>query len=162
MKDTIEKAKVIAWINEKIEIVCESERTRYGFRHLAYLMFNGIEQDKAKCCYYNRTWESFEFQSVAKELIRKTKCLSEEERKFCNEWLDGDRTDWSGFKTISAFAKLGELFCDNQKDKNDWKARMLKAGLENKGFEMPEDWNTLDEDTKQVRLNAVIGVLDSK
>jgi hypothetical protein len=54
---------------------------------------------------------------------------------------------------------MGELFCDNQKDKNDWKVRMLKAGLENKGLIMPEDWNTLDEDTKQARLDGVIKIM---
>jgi hypothetical protein len=59
-------------------------------------------------------------------------------------------------------AKMGELLCDNQKDKNDWKARMLKAGLGNSGLEMPEDWDTLDEDTKQARLDGVIKIMSEK
>lgn len=146
-------------ITEKIEIVCESERTRYGFRHLATLLIDGIEQEKHKCCYYNRTWERFEFQSVAKGLVSKSKELSEEEKKICNDYLDGDRTDWSDFKAVNMVAKLGDLFCDNQKDKNDWKKRMLVAGLGNKGLEMPDDWDTLDEDTKQARLDGVIKIM---
>lgn len=51
-------------------IVCNSENTRYGFRHLASLMFKGNEIDKTKCCYYNRTWERFEFESVCKKLLK--------------------------------------------------------------------------------------------
>ena len=55
-------------INDYIEIVCESQRTRYGFRHLATLLINGIERDTAKCTYQNRTWESYEFQSVLRKI----------------------------------------------------------------------------------------------
>jgi len=143
-------------ISERIEIVCESQSTRSGFRHLATLLFNGIEQESTKVCYLNRTWERFEFQTVAKRLIEKSKVLSDDEKKMCSEWLDGDRTDWSAFKTVNAIAQMGELFCDNQKDKNDWKARMLKAGLENQGLQMPDDWDNLDEDTKTARLDKVM------
>lgn len=146
-------------INEKIEVVCESQRTRSGFRHLATLMIDGRERDTAKCCYQNRTWESYEFQSVLSRLIDKSTSLSVEEKKFCNDWIHGDHTDWSGFKAISMVAKMGDLFCDNQKDKNDWKARMLKAGLGNSGLEMPEDWDNLDEETKQARLDSVIELM---
>ena len=149
-------------ITKDIEVVCESESTRSGFRHLATLMRNGIEQEKAKCCYQNRTWERYQFQCVLNKLVEKSTNLSEEEKKVCKEFIDGDRTDWSDFKTTKMVAQLGELFCDNQKDKNDWKARMLKAGLENKGLIMPDDWDTLDEDTKTARLDAVIGVMGEK
>jgi hypothetical protein len=65
-------------------------------------------------------------------------------------------------KTISAVMALGEIFADNQKDKNDWKERMLRAGLEGQGLNMPDDWATLDEDERQRRLDGVIGVLGDK
>jgi len=61
-------------------------------------------------------------------------------------------------KSIGMVASLGDVFCDNQKDKNDWKARMLKAGLENKGLTMPDDWDTLSENEKEKRLNGVIDI----
>jgi hypothetical protein len=51
-------------------IVCNSENTRYGFRHLASLIHKCLEIDKTKCCYYNRTWERFEFESVCKKLLK--------------------------------------------------------------------------------------------
>ena len=149
-------------INEKIEIVCESQKTRSGFRHLATLLFNGIEQEKAKCCYLNRTWERYEFQTVLIEVGNKAfknKIISEEQRKEICEFSEKDHTDWSDFKAVSMVAKVGDILCENQKDKNDWKARMLKAGFENKGLIMPDDWETLDENTKGERLNAVIKLL---
>jgi hypothetical protein len=146
-------------ITKDIEVVCESQRTKSGFRHLATLMKNGREQDTAKCCYLNRTWERYEFQSVLSKLVDKTSYLSDDEKKICEDFIEGDQTDWSDFKMVSNIAKLGDLFCDNQKDKNDWKERMLKAGFENKGLIMPDDWNTLDEETKQKRLDSVIELM---
>jgi hypothetical protein len=59
-------------------------------------------------------------------------------------------------KTISMIASLGDIFANNQKESNDWKTRMLKAGLENKGLIMPEDWDTLSESEKEARLNGAI------
>ena len=150
-------------ITEHIEIVCESQKTRNGFRHIATLLRDGYEQEKGKCCYLNRTWERYEFQSVLNEVVNKAvknKVISEEEEKLCKEFIDGDQTDWSGFKAVSMVAKLGEVFCQDKKEQNDWKARMIKAGLENKGLNMPEDWDTLSEEEKERRLNLVIGVLD--
>lgn len=144
-------------ITPEIEVVCDSERTRYGFRHLATLFINGIEREKDKCCYYNRTWERYEYQSVLYNVINKAfknKILTEEQKKICDEFIEGDHTDWTPFKTVSNVAKLGEVFCDNQKDKNDWKKRMLKAGLPE--LDIPEDWDTLSEDEKGKRLDKVI------
>lgn len=149
-------------ITEDIEVVCESQRTRSGFRHLATLLINGIEREKDKACYLNRTWERYQFQTVLSGVVSKAfrnKIISEEQKKVCDEFVDGDHTDWSDFKAVSMVAKIGDLFCDNQKDKNDWKARMLKAGFENKGLQIPDDWDELDENTKQARLNAVIEVM---
>jgi len=151
-------------ITKEIEVVCESQSTRYGFRHLATLLKNGIERQTGKCTYQNRTWESYEFQSVLNEVVNKAfhnKVISEDELKVCKEFIDGNHTDWSDFKMTSMVAKMGEVLCQDQKEKNDWKARMLKAGLENKGLIMPDDWEELDEDTKQKRLDSVINVMNN-
>jgi hypothetical protein len=37
---------------------------------------------------------------------------------------------------------------------------MLKAGIQ--GLDIPEDWDELDEDTKEARLNGVIEVMGDK
>ncbi|KKM75922.1 hypothetical protein LCGC14_1385390 [marine sediment metagenome] len=150
-------------ISKRIEVVAKSEKTRSGFRHLATLFVDGDEAENAKATYQNRTWEAYEFESVLIAVANKAfenKVISEEQRDEIVKFSKGDRTDWSEFKTISMVAKLGEVFGETKKEKNDWKARMLKAGLENKGLSMPEDWDELDEDTKQKRLDGVIKIMD--
>lgn len=69
-------------VNDKIVIVCDWVNTRYGFRHDAKLFVNGLEHgDKAKCCYYNRTWEKFEFETVIHKLLEETDALTESEKE---------------------------------------------------------------------------------
>jgi hypothetical protein len=57
-------------LNNEYSIVCNYQNTRYGFRHLATLHKNGYEIAKDKICYYNRTWESFEYESILKRIIK--------------------------------------------------------------------------------------------
>jgi hypothetical protein len=76
-------------VNENIEIVCDSVGTRYGFRHDARLFVNGYEKEKAKCCYYNRTWERFTFESVVLKLIEQTDYLTEAEKEQFKATLRG-------------------------------------------------------------------------
>jgi hypothetical protein len=75
-------------IDESRSIVCEWQNTRYGFRHLATLMVNGYSTNtKAKCCYYNRTWESFEFESVLRSLLEDIENITAEQRsELINKW----------------------------------------------------------------------------
>ena len=79
-------------INENAEIVCDSVNTRNGFRHDARLFINGYEDEKAKCCYYNRTWERFKFESVILILLDKTKKLSEAEKTEFKEKMKNTRS----------------------------------------------------------------------
>jgi len=65
----------------------------------------------------------------------------------------------SSLKTIALVASLGDIFGKNQKESNDWKARMLKAGLEGRGLIMPDDWDSLSEETKQARLDDALAQL---
>ena len=150
-------------INKNIEVVCEWQNTRYGFRHLATLLIKGNEVDTAKCCYYNRTWERYEFESVLKKLANKTKVFDDSKKEEFNAFIKNQGVVESKevdkqFKNISNVMALGEIFGQTQKEKNDWKVRMLKAGLGGKGLIMPDDWNELDEDTKEKRLNGNIKV----
>lgn len=145
-------------INQKIEVVCDWKKTRNGFKHTAKLLINGSEEEETKVCYLNRTWEKYEYQTVLIQLINKSKVLTKEEKAECLTWADGDRTDWSGFNSIAMVAKMGEIFADTKEQKNDWKKRMLKAGL-GEGLNIPEDWDTLTEDEKERRLNGAIDSL---
>jgi len=58
-------------LNDVYSVVCESQDTRTGFRHVAVLLKNGEEIDRTKCTYQNRTWERFTFQTVLCDLIDK-------------------------------------------------------------------------------------------
>lgn len=145
-------------INKRIEIVCNSESTSYGFRHLATLFVDGVESTKGKCTYQNRTWESYEFQSVLFNVVNKSE-LSEKDKKICKKYIDTYKESDSMFRTTVGIAKLGDLFCDNKTDKNAWKKRMLNAGLKNSGLSFPDDWDELSEDVKEDRLKKVMEVM---
>lgn len=142
-------------INDRIEIVCKVENARDGFRHRATLFIDGQEKESTTTHYINRTWESYEFQSVMQKLVDKSAYLSEAEKDITRKWLQGDRTDWSSFKTTAMVMKMGEVIGKDEKEKNDWKVRMLKAGLGNQGLEMPDDWDTLSEKEKSTRLDKI-------
>ena len=150
-------------IKKGLQVVCESVNTRNGFKHTAKLIVNGLDRDETKCCYLNRTWEAYTYQSVLQKLCEKAEWLSDAERKLFakkieKNWQEEDRKkNASTFKTIGMIAKMGEVFhAGDQKATNDWKERMIKAGLGDKGLIMPEDWNELSEDVKEARLNAAI------
>ena len=67
-------------LDKNTEVICEWKKTRMAFKHVATLMINGYEEDSAKICYQNRTWEGFEFESVLNKLLDKTKVLTERKR----------------------------------------------------------------------------------
>ena len=153
-------------ITSMLSAVCRSEKTRYGFRHLATLQRNGWQDlASAKCCYHNRTWERYTFESVLRELYNNSQFhLSPyEARKFRTTIKNGGKAEAEKFdkhcNTVKAFAQLGALFNDNTKDKNDWQARILKAGLGHLGLTMPEDWDSLTEKEKSTRLDNVLATL---
>lgn len=54
---------------------CESWSNSRAWGHRAVLMQNGCEIQDQKCRYYNRTWESWQYQSVCEYAV-----LSEIER----------------------------------------------------------------------------------
>jgi hypothetical protein len=74
--------------------------------------------------------------------------------------IDGDKIEdkdeTSFMRTVGNVAALASIFCNSPAESNDWKARMLKAGLP--GLSMPDDWDTLSEDEKTRRLDQVVSV----
>ena len=149
-------------VNNKITLVGNTENTRSGFRHRATLLINGNEVDQTTVSYQNRTWESYEYQTALQRLVDKTSRLSPQEKVMVKKWLEGDRTDWSGMNMTGMVAGLGDIFGNTPKEKNDWKARMLKAGLGTKGLSFPEGFDTLPEAERTARLDKVLGVLKEK
>jgi len=159
-------------INNKIKIEAEYYETRYSWGHKASLYINNHKVEHDKIRYYNRTWESYQFQSILNSIInkglknllitREEKAIADaaiKDENFQTHRKEAEETK-SEFKSIAMIASLGNIFGETQKEKNDWKARMLKAGLVHKGLNMPDDWDTLSEDEKQARLDKVIGELN--
>ena len=148
-------------INKKIEIVCQAKKTRNGFKHIATLMINNCDYESVKICYLNRTWEKYEYQSVLEKLVDQTKVLSEKEKKKAKMFIENYQES-NNFKAIGLAMAMGNILCQTQKGKNDWQEKMLKAGLGNKGLIMPENWNELNEKTKNERLTGIKNMLLEK
>ena len=97
---------------------CYGQGTSYGFRHICTLGYNDTTVARyvrddiiAKACYYNRTWESFKYETVLikgienlneskevkeklhKILIEKT---AEDEREKCEQQVKAFENLWNG------------------------------------------------------------------
>ena len=85
---------------------CTFEGTRYGFRHLCILIYYDLNDDTIdgsahdKCCYYNRTWESYPYRTV----MRKTVMRAIDERK------QSIRADILREFNVNTLNNRGELF----------------------------------------------------
>ena len=88
--------------------------------------------------------------------------LTEEEQKMGKAFTNKSHYDPEPFKSTAMVAKMGDIFGKTTKEKNDWKLRMIKAGLGNAGLSIPEDWDTLSEKTKQDRLDKIIKFMGKK
>ena len=146
-------------LSNDIHIDCETYDTRYSWGHKAYLYVNGIEETYKKITYYNRTWEAYTYQSILSCIVDEVsnKIISKEDKAKYQAMIASDSfsQDKDVFKSIAMIAKMGELLTNTQSEANDWKARMLKAGM-GEGLRMPDDWGTLSEDDKQARLDRAI------
>jgi len=145
---------------DEYEIHCFARRNKHGFTHRAIVWLGEEKIAEVKCQYYNRTWERFEFESVISNVLRKAGKTHEHIKEILDNLANENHKEINRtFGSVALVAKMGEVFGQTTKEKNDWKARMLKAGLGNMGLTMPEDWENLDEETKQARLDAVINHL---
>lgn len=68
--------------------------------------------------------------------------------------------DGSGMlKTVAMVAALGQVFCSGEKEQNDWKLRMMKAGLTNQGLSVPDNFDSLPESERTRRLDAALAAI---
>jgi hypothetical protein len=139
-------------VSKDVTVVCNSGKTRNGFKHTCTLYVNGQERESAKINYLNRTWESFDFEST---LLRLADSLPDDQKHLLKDYISNySGHDDSMLRTTAMVAKMGEIFGKDKKESNDWKKRMLKAGLPE--HDIPDDWDSLSEDEKERRLNLVI------
>ena len=73
-------------LDPEYTVTTYSESTRNGFRHVAILFRNGYEVNKATANYLNRTWESYDFQTVLHKLLDKS--FDKDKAKVLKEDLD--------------------------------------------------------------------------
>lgn len=146
-------------LNEHYTVVCEWKKTRMAFKHEATILRDGVSVYTTKICYQNRTWESYEYQSVLHKAIEKY--FDKAQAKAFMDKVDGKGVEMvnQDLGMIAGIAKLGNLLCEKPEEKNAWKLRMLKAGLANKGLSFPDDWDTLPEAEKQRRLDGAIATM---
>jgi len=138
---------------------CWWEDTRYGFRHLCVLYKDGRSMATEKACYYNRTWECYEFQSVISRAVEKIKdYLKPSEYKALRYYIDHQREEeekekvLGKFSGLAAITKMAAIMAPDQKAANESRRRILEA---TPGISFPDDWDTLPEEEKTRRLDAV-------
>jgi len=155
-------------VNDQLCMGAETYETRNSWGHKAYLyrVRRPAENDEliesVRVRYYNRTWERYQFESALEMLIDKAlkkRSITTAEHETLKNYIKNYQEP-NTFEPLVRIAKMGEFFGNTPKEKNDWKTRMLKAGLP--GLDMPEDWESLDEAEKEVRLNKVIEELGTK
>lgn len=73
-----------------------------------------------------------------------------------------EKNDGGMLKTIGMVMAMGSvLMNDDQKETNDFRLRMIKAGLPAGAIHMPEDWDSLPEEEKTKRLDQIQKLFNS-
>ena len=156
-------------INDSYQINCYYDRTRYGFRHIAKLMrikdsagaSDYTEIDRAKVCYYNRTWESFEYETVISCLLDRAKIMTKEQKaEYMSALRRGELSRINAmFGFIGAMAQASSLLADSPKEANDRKEGVLKSALGSQGLIMPDTWQ--NEEARTSALDGAIKMLQT-
>ena len=142
-------------LSKDYEVICNWKKTRNGFKHTATLCKNNNSVSETKICYLNRTWESFEYESVLHKVINAY--FDEKQAKKYIKKLKAPENEQ--FKAVSMVCALGEIMCNKQEEKNKFKKRILGTI---KGIDFPQDWEKLLEKEKEKRLNGGIEQLERK
>jgi hypothetical protein len=116
---------------------------------------------KTSIQYYNRTWESFEYETILRKILSKIGKSDEEiESKieeFANEYNDEVKKE---FRMIGAIATMAGILANTKEEKNAAKIRILEIGLSQYGIEIPDELkNEKDENKKEAILNKTIEFL---
>jgi hypothetical protein len=142
-------------INEDLTIRAESYSNGHNWGHKAYAIYQGREVASAKCVYYNRTWESYKYQSVMQKLVNvmdECKTIPLKDRRMAWIFLKtGDGRELKALGMMGNLAKLAGIIGGNES-----KARVL-ASIP--GVTLPENFESLPEEEKGRRLNGVINII---
>lgn len=137
-------------------IELSTQDTNYGFRHLAE--YSGPEgRANAKCLYYNRTWETYEYQSVIHAVIDAAGVEDPEALKKVIDEAQLKKVNDS-FGMLSAIMGVADVLSDKPEETADFKLRMLKAQFGD-ALIVPEDWDQLTPEVKNDRLDKISAML---
>lgn len=142
-------------INDNLTFEAKTwNRGRQSWGHEARAIWQGREIAKARCTYYNRTWERYTYQSVMQKLVDildEDKTIPLKDRRMASIFLEtGDGRELKRLGMIGNFAKLAGIIGGNES-----KAKILGTipGLDIDALD------GLDEETKTKRLDGVIDIL---
>ena|SRR5215472_6831053 len=142
-------------VSDSLTVECETTKTRQGFRHNATLFRNGQHVTKTGISYLNRTWESYEYESVLERLADKKKAgITQEESALIRQFAKDYKPD-NPLKSVGMVAAMLGILAKDQKEANNQKLRILRTIP---GVNVPDDWDSLDEAEKSRRLDGVIKI----
>lgn len=87
------ETKKILVLGKEYLFVNEYFRNRSGFVHRSVLLVNNCEYSSHKVQYYNRTWESYRYQTVMKGLV----CNLIDNERDCYLRMIKSRNGWTRF-----------------------------------------------------------------
>lgn len=105
---------------------CYGQGTSYGFRHICTLGYNDttvaryVKDDIiAKACYYNRTWESFKYETVLRQAINNLDVSEDTRAKLKAIIIDKTAQDEHEKceKEVESFKALYDKTSDSFKDR---------------------------------------------
>jgi len=135
-------------------IELSTQDTNYGFRHIAeFYQAGGYKIGYAKRCYYNRTWEAYEYQSVIHDVIE---VASVDDPEALKKVIDEQQSQkvHDDFAMLGAIMSIGDIVSDGPGQSADFKLRMLKARFGD-AVSTPADWDELAPEVKLDRLNKI-------
>ena len=144
-------------LHNGFQAVCEWKKTRLAFKHEATVIDQyGNAVYRTKICYQNRTWESFDYQSVAHKAINGYFKDQEAEDNIKLVDQQGRVGAVGALGALKKVCAMGELLGSTTAEKNIWKKRMLSTVP---GIEFPDGFDALQEQEKAKRLNEAVNVL---
>ena len=146
-------------LDEQYAVICNSKKTRNGFKHTATLIRNGNEVGETKICYLNRTWESYEYESVIEKLLDRNFKGGEKAKYEAVAKAQGLGQVEERFKPVKTLVALANLFGTTDQERNALKKRALSTVP---GIEFPEDFDQLPVEEQTRRLDAAAKLLTTK
>lgn len=141
-------------LDDTYEIRCWTYETRYSWGHYAEVREHGHNIVDEKYTYYNRTWESYTYQSIIHSLIGKAK-LPKEFKDIADSIGNGNVRQ--ELKVMGGIVAMAGLLQPEQSNDAKIKALELVTGGQ---VTRPEDWDELTEETKSFRLKKALEVLN--